>query len=123
MRDDPKIAHHVDTYILEHGKLSFSLITRYEVLRGLLLHTITKRKRAFETLCIASDIISLSPEIIDRAAYIYADLKSRGQLISDADILIGATALVNGWRLITDNERHLGRIPGLIVENWLRVNV
>lgn len=29
------------------------------------------------------------------------------------------TALVNNWRLITENERHLQRIPGLIVENWV----
>jgi tRNA(fMet)-specific endonuclease VapC len=57
--------------------------------------------------------------IIDQAAIIYARLYKLGQLIDDADILIAATALVNDWRLITDNERHLRRIPGLIVENWL----
>jgi tRNA(fMet)-specific endonuclease VapC len=60
--------------------------------------------------------------VIERAAIIYTDLYRRGQLISDADILIGATALANDCRLITNNERHLRRIPGLIVENWLSAN-
>jgi tRNA(fMet)-specific endonuclease VapC len=70
----------------------------------------------FERLCSESVVVPLSPEIIDRAAIIYADLYRRGLLIGDADILIAATTLVNNWRLITDNERHLRRIPSLIVE-------
>jgi predicted nucleic acid-binding protein len=59
--------------------------------------------------------VPLDYAIIDRAAVIYAELYRRGQLSGDADILIGATALVNNWRLITDNECHLRRIPGLVV--------
>lgn len=119
MRDEQSVVRLAHTYILEHQNLSFSLITRYEILRGLVGRRITRRQAIFDQLCAESDIVPLSPEIIDRAAYIYADLNSRGLLISDADILIGATALVNNWRLVTDNERHLRRIPDLIVENWL----
>jgi tRNA(fMet)-specific endonuclease VapC len=63
-------------------------------------------------------IIQLDEMILDQAAMIYARLYRLGQLIDDADILIAATALVNDWRLITVNERHLRRIPGLLVENW-----
>lgn len=48
---------------------------------------------------------------MDSAAVIYADLYRRGQLI-------GASALVSGRRLVTDNLAHLSRIPNLVVENW-----
>lgn len=55
-----------------------------------------------------------------RAAEIYADLYQRGGLIGDADILIAATAIVEGCGLVTNNERHFERIEGLNVDNWLR---
>lgn len=53
-----------------------------------------------------------------RAAAIYADLQQRGELISDADILIAATALEHGLVIATGNVTHFGRIPGLQVVNW-----
>ena len=52
------------------------------------------------------------------AAAIYADLYKRGELIGDADILIAATSLVNGFGVATNNEDHFKRITGLHVENW-----
>jgi predicted nucleic acid-binding protein len=55
-----------------------------------------------------------------RAAEVYASLKKSGSLIGDADILIGATALVHGLTVATDNEDHFQRIGDLRVENWLR---
>jgi tRNA(fMet)-specific endonuclease VapC len=56
--------------------------------------------------------------VIVQAAGIYADLYIRGELIGDADILIAATALVNGSVVATNNEEHFRRITGLHVENW-----
>ena len=55
-----------------------------------------------------------------RAADIYAALRQRGEPIGDADILIAASALVNGLMVVTNNEDHYRRIPGLGVDNWLK---
>lgn len=65
-------------------------------------------------------ILSLADEVIVRAAEIYAALKVRGEPIGDADILIGASALVHGLVVTTNNEDHFKRIPGLQIDNWLR---
>jgi tRNA(fMet)-specific endonuclease VapC len=119
LRRDPKVRQYTDDYMLEYHHYHFSSITHFEVLRGLLLYKTSRQLKIFEQLLSASVVVPLDDLIIERAALIYTELYRRGQLISDADILIGATALVNNWRLITDNERHLRRIPGLIVENWL----
>lgn len=54
----------------------------------------------------------------NRAAEIYATLRQKGQLIEDDDIFIGATALEHGGILVTNNEKHLGRIDGLKLEIW-----
>jgi tRNA(fMet)-specific endonuclease VapC len=58
--------------------------------------------------------------VVVRAAEIYAALKQRGEPIGDADILIGASALAHGISVVTNNEDHFRRIPGLKVLNWLR---
>ncbi|MBT9163759.1 MAG: type II toxin-antitoxin system VapC family toxin [Dehalococcoidia bacterium] len=48
-----------------------------------------------------------------------AELERHGTLLGDADLRIGAIALVRGLTVVTGNARHFQRIPGLPVENWL----
>lgn len=38
----------------------------------------------------------------------------------DADLLIAAVALSRGATLVTGNRRHYERIPGIVLEDWLR---
>lgn len=47
-----------------------------------------------------------------------AFLRQRGQLIEDADIIIGSTAIVNNMIMVTENVKHIGRLNGIVVENW-----
>jgi predicted nucleic acid-binding protein len=54
-----------------------------------------------------------------RAGDVLAHLTRRGELIGVEDLLIGATALVREYTVVTGNVRHFGRIPNLRVENWL----
>ena len=54
-----------------------------------------------------------------RYGEVRAELERRGTLIGDADLRIGAIALVRGLTVVTGNVRHFQRIPGLSVENWL----
>ncbi len=48
-----------------------------------------------------------------------AELERKGTPLGDADLRIGAIALVRDLTMVTGNVRHFQRIPGLIVENWL----
>jgi tRNA(fMet)-specific endonuclease VapC len=58
------------------------------------------------------------------AAQIFGELKAllerHGSRLADADLLIAAIALANGATIVTGNRRHYGRIPGLVLEDWLR---
>jgi tRNA(fMet)-specific endonuclease VapC len=69
-------------------------------------------------LCQQSLILPVTEPIVVRAADIYAYLRRQGQLISDADILIAATALHHGLVLVTNNLPHFQRIPNLPISNW-----
>ena len=44
-----------------------------------------------------------------------AEQRSRGVIVPFADLLIGATALVLSYSVLTVNDRHFGRIPALSI--------
>ena len=120
MRGNPAVTAQASAYLAEHAALAFSLITRYEILRGLKAKSATTQLQAFDRFCGTCLILPLTDEIVVSAAGIYAALKQRGELVGDADILIGASALVHGLVVVTNNEDHFKRIPGVKVENWLK---
>jgi tRNA(fMet)-specific endonuclease VapC len=55
---------------------------------------------------------------------IYAEEKARlrkaGQPLDDFDLLIGATAISNGLTMVTNNVDHLGRMEGIVIEDWTK---
>ncbi len=64
-------------------------------------------------------ILSDSQESALRFGKIKADLRSKGKIIEDFDILIASIAIVNSCILITNNTDHFERIDDLQIENWL----
>ncbi len=120
MRRNPLLIPKATEYLSQHSQFTFSLITRYEILRGLKAKNAIKQLKSFDEFCLRNIILPLTDEIIVQAADIYADLRTRGLPISDADILIGATAIIFNLVVITNNENHFCRIPKLQVCNWLK---
>ena len=99
--------------------VAISAITYFECQRGLLANQSPKKIKAFADFCQFVEILPVTyPEIVEIASEIYADLRSRGCLIQDADILIAATAIAQHWVLVS-NDSDLTRVQGLRLENWL----
>ena len=119
MRNNPNVTLKAQNYLKLHSKFTISIITRYEILRGLKAKSATAQIAAFEKFCLVSEILPISDSIIVKASDIYADLHKKGLLITDADILIASTALEHSLTLITNNESHFNRILGLTIDNWL----
>ncbi len=119
MRKNPPATERARSYLEVHRQFTFSVITRYEVLRGLLARGAAKQLDAFDQLCVRSRVLPLTDPMIVQAAAVYADLHRRGELISDADILIAATAMTHGLAVVTNNVAHFRRVRGLQVVNWL----
>lgn len=51
-----------------------------------------------------------------------ARLRKAGMPIDDFDLMIGATALSHDFVLVTENIKHLGRLQGVEIENWIGRN-
>ena len=113
-----EVLREAGNYLAEHGRFQFSIITRYEILRGLEARGASRQLERFEDRCTESLVLPLADAVVTRAAKVYAELRRAGALISDADILIGATALVHDLPLVTENGRHFERIAGLTVKGW-----
>jgi tRNA(fMet)-specific endonuclease VapC len=118
MRSIPSVVSRAQAYLGEAGEVSFSIITLYEILRGLKAKGAERQLKAFRELCTLSEILYLTNDTIETASDIYSDLKRRGELVGDADILIAATALENDAVLVSRNKRHFERIAALRTENW-----
>ncbi|MFZ5830326.1 MAG: type II toxin-antitoxin system VapC family toxin [Planctomycetota bacterium] len=119
MRKIPVAVDRARAYLAAHGRLTISSMTRFEVLRGLKAKRAAAQLAAFDLFCSNNEVLPITDAVIVRAAEIYADLHSCGQLIPDADLLIGATAIENGLLLATNNVADFGRIAGLQTDNWL----
>ena len=120
LKQHPLVLQWVRTYLAEHERLAFSIITRYELLRGLKAKQARTQEAAFTLLCQASLILPLTDQVVDRAATLYGELHRQGALLPDADLLIAATALEAQRILVTNNLAHFQRVPNLIIETWKR---
>lgn len=118
MRGHPEVTEHARAYLAQYGQLSFSLMTRYEILRGLYAKSATSQIQRFVALCRRSDVLAITEAVVDRAAELYGQLRQRGIQVGDADLLIAATALIHDLSLGTNNERHYNVIDGLTLTNW-----
>lgn len=70
-----------------------------------------------EALCSCLNILNISP-VLKKFAEEKSKLRTSGEMIEDADIFVGSTALFYGLTLATGNTKHLGRMQGLELENW-----
>ena len=120
LKQQPVVLQRVRTYLAEHERLAFSIITRYELLRGLKAKQARTQEAAFTLLCQASIILPLTDQVVDRAATLYGELHRQGALLPDADLLIAATALESQRTLVTNNLAHFQRVPNLVIETWKR---
>ena len=47
-----------------------------------------------------------------------ARLKTKGRMLDDFDLLIGATAIYNNLTLVTRNVSDFDRLDGIVIEDW-----
>ena len=72
-----------------------------------------------KAFCQDFQVIPISEVLLEFARQ-KSYLRKNGLIIEDADIFIGSTAVVNGMMMVTENTRHLGRLDGIAIENWLQ---
>ena len=75
------------------------------------------RIKDVEFIATNFDVLPIFPAL-ELFGDIKTKLESEGNRIDDFDILIGSTAIKNNLIMVTDNIKHLERIPNIKIENW-----
>jgi len=98
--------------VFEEGALS--VITLIEVLRGV---PEDKRENVKYLLEDSYRVLSFDNKVILAYCKLYSELRERGELVPDADLLVAATAVAYDLTLVT-KDRHFERLEryGLNVE-------
>ena len=114
----PQVIRNAALHVRQFGYLIFSELSYYEVTRGLKAIGATAQLARFEQFCHTHRIAPFTHPAAVLAADIWANLKGRGLLIGEVDILIAAIALGEGLAVATHNMSHFSRIAGLQVADW-----
>lgn len=81
--------------------------------------------RRDKTMKQTEDFISLFQVVpMSNSLHTFGKLKnalvSHDVLIENFDLMIGACSIANNMVLVTDNIKHLARIPNIRIENWIQ---
>ena len=118
LRNHPNVVDHFRKYLDDYEKISFSIITYYEIISGLKYRDAKKQLDSFLKFTEYNSVLPITLDSIDKSAEIYTDLRKKGNLIDDIDILIAGIAISNDLELISHNQSHFERISGLKLGDW-----
>ena len=106
--------------IAQRENLLTTDINMFEIIKGICFKRPSTPK-FYEIIDILGDIrvLPLDQKGVILAADIHAELRKKGEEISDNDCLIAGIALSNGINtIITKNKDHFSRIKGIKVETY-----
>jgi tRNA(fMet)-specific endonuclease VapC len=118
LRGNSKVVNKVNEHLKEHGFISLSIITYYEILNGLYYKDARSQLAKFEEFISLNKVIPLTVRMAKTAAVIQADLRKKGAEIGHTDTLIAGIAITSELQLVTNNTDHFKRIKGLNIANW-----
>jgi tRNA(fMet)-specific endonuclease VapC len=119
LRQNQKIVQKVQNELAAGNEVMIGSIAYYEVKRGLMIINASKRLREFSTLSQVLGVGKLGNALLDTAAEIYLELKTKKQTIEDADILTAAFCKCHDFTLVTHNTKHFKAISGLQYCDWV----
>lgn len=96
-----------------------SVITECELFYGAYKSSrVEKNLEVLKALREKIKAIHTSRDLASHYGRIKASLERAGQTLDDADLFIASIVLVSNGILVTNNDSHFSRIPGLQLENW-----
>ncbi len=120
-KGDKDVTENFDLYLQKNEIIEISVITYYEILGGLYARDAHNQLNVFKDFISENAVIPMTDNSASISADLYSKLRKSGKTVDDIDILIAGIAIDNDLTLITNNEKHFNRIPGLKIENWKKM--
>ena len=118
IREDKSVLTRFRAVLAMNNSIVIPPVTYYEIRRGFRHKEAHGKEQVFNRMCKLYPIGEMSLSIWECAAQLYADLRKAKRTVEDADILIAAFCIVNGYTLVTHNTKHFEDIDELKVEDW-----
>jgi Predicted nucleic acid-binding protein, contains PIN domain len=122
-KGDETVVKNFQKYLNHYDLIEISIITYYEITSGLLYKNALKQLEVFQDFVSENIVIPLTEESCKISSELYSKLRLMGELIDDIDLLIAGVAIENDLIMVSNNENHFARIPGLRIENWKRLSL
>ena len=119
MRGTPSVRENREKAQKSGTRFIISPFVNYEIRRGLMIKPIPAHEKAYAVICDNCSLEDMTTGAWEYAARIYAELYAKHFTVKDADILIAAFCMVNGYTLITANTKDFENKDGLQVINWV----
>lgn len=106
------------TYLRSQGRLTFSEISSYEILRGLYHKGAVRQLANFREFVRRSELLPVTFAVLERAAELWSTGRRQGMLVDDSDLIVAAMSLIERLPVVTANQKHFVWIGGLEVTTW-----
>jgi tRNA(fMet)-specific endonuclease VapC len=124
IRRDPPLSLIRRLAALPAAEQATTAITMGELLYGAARRgSLSLTRRVSDLLTGAISILPFDREAAVEYANIRTTLEAAGEPLHEPDLRIASIARSRELTLVTGNTRHFSRVPGLIVEDWLRGTV
>jgi len=104
--------------LTEDDNVGLTWLTICEFFKGIFISGKLDEEKFLQNLVDTCTMLEASYEAARIGGEIYANLRSKGKLINDADILIASIVKANNAILVTKNRGHFERVEGLMIEDW-----
>lgn len=118
LKGSVNVKYKITELLLNADKVFIPAIAYYETKRGLLATSASKKLSILQNFISTFGIIDITTKTLDIASENWANLKAKGLIIEDSDLLIGASAIENDAILVTNNKNHLSRLTNIKLEAW-----
>jgi tRNA(fMet)-specific endonuclease VapC len=119
MRGTPSVKKHREKAHDNGARFIIPPFVNYEIRRGLIIKPIPAHEKAYNVICDNCSIEEMTADVWEHAAKIYAELYNKRLTVSDADIIIAAFCIVNGYTLVTHNTKDFEHIKDLQFIDWI----
>ena len=102
-----------------HDPIKISAVTLMELYYGAYKSKqVANNLAKIKTIESALEIIPVNREMVEIFGVLKSHLQKGGKPLDDFDLILAATAMSHNLIIVTNNEKHFGRIDGLKMENW-----
>jgi len=118
LKGQPGVAANLRMHL--YAPMYLSTITMMELYYGAYKsQSVDANLAKLKTIESSFSLLAPGQETVEIFGKMKASLELQGLRLADLDLIIAATALTRNLTLVTNNQKHFGRIPGLKLTNWV----